>query len=218
MPTPIANILLRKDFVEIAQLQDETIEGLYELDPKIVLHGGTAIWRCYNGNRFSYDIDAYVSSERELNAVANELTFTVRRRGGQLDKLNIIERTAMGQVSDGHARVKLDIMYQRKPVKSIIKEYTRIDGTLFNVLTLSAEDFIIEKVGAYGSRGYLRDLYDIYHLINYVGDKTKIREALLDFLRDIEKPSNRNDLEMIVYAGVAPSFDEMIDYIRVKLE
>ena len=217
MQTPIANILLRKDFVEIAQLQDETIEGLYELDPKIVLHGGTAIWRCYNGNRFSYDIDAYVSSKGELNTIANELTFTVKKRAGQLDKLNITERTAIGHVSDGHVKVKLDIMYPIKPAKPIRKEYTRIDGTLFGVLTLSPEDFIIEKIGAYGSRGYIRDLYDIYHLINYASDKTKIREALLDFLRDMDKPANRNDLETIVYAGVAPSFDEMIDYIRGKL-
>ena len=40
--------------VAIARVQDLAVESLLALDSKIILHGGTAIWRCYNGKRFSY--------------------------------------------------------------------------------------------------------------------------------------------------------------------
>ena len=46
--------------VAIARAQDLAVESLLALDSKVILHGGIAIWRCYNGKRFSYDIDIYV--------------------------------------------------------------------------------------------------------------------------------------------------------------
>ena len=45
---------------EIAKAQDLIVETLYEVFETAVFHGGTAIWRCYKGNRFSEDIDIYM--------------------------------------------------------------------------------------------------------------------------------------------------------------
>jgi predicted nucleotidyltransferase component of viral defense system len=39
------------------------------------------------------------------------------------------------------------------------------DGSSMFVNTLSADVFILEKMKAYESRRYERDLYDIYHLM-----------------------------------------------------
>lgn len=41
------------------------METLYRIFPGGALHGGTAIWRCYSGNRFSEDVDAYVDKDIE---------------------------------------------------------------------------------------------------------------------------------------------------------
>lgn len=55
---------------EIAQGQDILIKEVYEEFPTAVLHGGTAIWRCYNGLRFSEDIDLYLPrTERKIEAL-----------------------------------------------------------------------------------------------------------------------------------------------------
>ncbi len=45
----------------VAALQDSVVESIFEMDENIVMQGGTAIWRCYNGNRFSEDIDIYAT-------------------------------------------------------------------------------------------------------------------------------------------------------------
>ena len=58
MHLPLKN-LLRKPQASLAQLQDEALEILYAVCPEAVLHGGTAIWRCYEGKRFSEDLDFY---------------------------------------------------------------------------------------------------------------------------------------------------------------
>jgi predicted nucleotidyltransferase component of viral defense system len=217
MSVPIINVLGRKDFVSLAELQDATTESLFELDPNLILHGGTAIWRCYDGNRFSYDLDLYMPSREEIKLIARNLTFAIRRRGVQLDKLNIIDRSLMGYVSDGLTRLKLDMEYPLKHISPIRKTYRRADGTLFNVRTLSPEDFIIEKIAAYSGRKYLRDLYDIYHLMNYITKPAKVRARLNIFLKSVDRPENDNDLETLIYSGVAPSFNEMIDYILGKI-
>jgi predicted nucleotidyltransferase component of viral defense system len=33
---------------------------MYEKFPNAVIHGRTAIWRCYGSNRFSEDVDVYL--------------------------------------------------------------------------------------------------------------------------------------------------------------
>ena len=59
MRIPLANKLKKRLHSETAFLQDEVIDIVYGLEPNAVLHGGTAIWRCYQGNRFSEDLDFY---------------------------------------------------------------------------------------------------------------------------------------------------------------
>ncbi|MHB1812966.1 MAG: nucleotidyl transferase AbiEii/AbiGii toxin family protein [Thermoplasmataceae archaeon] len=59
MKIPIANQLKKRQQVEIASLQDELISLMYAVSDDLILHGGTAIWRCFSGKRFSEDLDFY---------------------------------------------------------------------------------------------------------------------------------------------------------------
>ena len=59
MKLPIAKQLKKQSQVQIAFLQDEIVDILYSLTDDLILHGGTAIWRCYHGKRFSEDLDFY---------------------------------------------------------------------------------------------------------------------------------------------------------------
>ena len=60
---PLILRLKRTNHKRIAEAQDLIIKELYGVFDKAVLHGGTALWRCYNGNRFSEDIDVYIPRE-----------------------------------------------------------------------------------------------------------------------------------------------------------
>ncbi len=54
---PIAN-LLSGTKLSMAMLQDTLIDLIYDtIQADATLYGGTAVWRCYNGNRFSEEID-----------------------------------------------------------------------------------------------------------------------------------------------------------------
>ena len=51
------------DRLRLAELQYEVIDIIYNrVEPDATLYGGTAIWRCYGGNRFSEDIHIYLSN------------------------------------------------------------------------------------------------------------------------------------------------------------
>ena len=71
---------------EVAKAQDMVVEPLYRVFNGAVLHGGTAIWRCYNGNRFSEDIDVYIPK----NVDKLELLFEfLERKGFGIEKKKI---------------------------------------------------------------------------------------------------------------------------------
>jgi len=61
---PLGLRIKRKRHREIAFLQDIIVEKLYEIFSKAVIHRETAIWRCYDGNRFSEDIDVYIEEKK----------------------------------------------------------------------------------------------------------------------------------------------------------
>jgi predicted nucleotidyltransferase component of viral defense system len=57
---PIDKKLKKKIHKTVALAQDILVLELYDKFPSAVIHGGTAIWRCYGSNRFSEEIDVYL--------------------------------------------------------------------------------------------------------------------------------------------------------------
>ena len=217
MNLPLSKRLPRREFVNLAELQDRFIDSIYSFERDFVIHGGTAIWRCYKGNRFSYDIDGYVQSGLKMGHVSRELAWALSKGGAKLDKARRIGRAIVAQVSNQDTQLKVEIGIRKIPRK-VVREYERVDGTFTSVLTLTPEDLILEKVRAYSGRQYMRDLYDIYHLIGQVTEKRHIRAKLSRFIRSINPPTNQSELPMVIYSGVSPTYDRMVDYIRASLE
>lgn len=214
MDVPISHRLRNKTQLSIAELQDKFVEAVYQSDSNIILHGGTAIWRCYSGNRFSYDVDAYIRNVREFNAIRHGLTFSLSRLGCKIDSISIIERSIFAVVSDQIARLSVDISYRANGIRPLALQYERIDRSYTQVLTLTPEDFVLEKVVAYESRGYIRDLFDIYQLLNYLPVGSRADKRLGRFAMHIKKPYSSEKLSDLVYSGVAPTFREIVEAIK----
>ncbi len=216
MPETIESYLKgRERQLAMARLQDAVVAAIYEIDKDIILHGGTAIWRCYNGNRFSEDVDFYLTDE-QVKRFNHELTWALRRHGAVMEYPKISIRVV--EAFNDFARVKLEGMRQEGKRHPIQKEYERVDGSKFFITTLPIEEFILEKITAYSRRAYGRDLYDIYHLTSIEKPTQKARKALREFLKDIKKPIDESKLKDIVYVGITPSFETMLEAIRGKLE
>ena len=80
---PIIQQLKKQAHRDIARAQDLIVEVLFSIIASAVMHGGTAIWRCYQGNRFSEDIDVYLPKDQQkLNAFFQKL----QQQGFQIEK------------------------------------------------------------------------------------------------------------------------------------
>jgi predicted nucleotidyltransferase component of viral defense system len=106
MRIPIANQLKRKRQVELASLQDEMIRIVYSVTYDSVLHGGTSIWRCYSGKRFSEDLDLYSLSFPDH---INEFKKMIKAAGLIITKLEDTDNVIFSLITDGRVKVSIEV-------------------------------------------------------------------------------------------------------------
>ncbi len=213
MEDPIELNLKTQKQIALARLQDKAVEAIFEVNSKIIMHGGTAIWRCYKGNRFSEDIDIY-ATDQQMKTLLKFLTWSFSKRNIKLEYPKFNPRTI--KFSDNFANSKIEAM-KPKLIKPIQKEYTRSNGTKFVIRTLSANDFILEKINTYKKRFYIRDLYDIYHLVNTENINQNTKKQIKKFITNIKKPIDEKNLKELIYIGIAPTFETMVNSIKTRL-
>lgn len=209
MDLPLEKRLKKRQHVNIARLQDELVEMLYAADNACVFHGGTAIWRCYRGNRFSEDLDFYGLRGNKADAFKS----LVESRGLRFLKFKRTDNLLFSTVSNGEEVVRVECNFSVKK-KSVVMPYEKVDGSFVNVLTLSPEDLLLEKLAAYQNRRFVRDLYDVHHLSSFIRVDSHVRPALERFLKNPVGPVDAKNLRAIVYAGVVPSVDQLLLAIR----
>ncbi len=213
MPEPIEARLRTSEQVALARLQDCMVESLLEVDSGIILHGGTAIWRCYNGNRFSNDVDVY-ATDAQVKKLWHNFTWSLSKRGAAMDYPKIGRAI---KVHNGEASTKLEAMEPYKGMHPTQMEYRKADGSTLFVTTPSLQDFINEKIYTYQKRKYVRDLYDIYHLTSAGGLQPGTKRNLRAFVKEIKRPIDEDKLRDLIYVGATPSFDTMVGLIRGRI-
>ena len=194
---------------EIASAQDLIVEELFSIFDDAIMHGGTAIWRCYQGNRFSEDIDIYIQkNEERLNLLFSNL----KKRGFLIEKRKISQNSLFSKLKLNNAIVRLEGIFKKQ--EGILKEYETVEGNLITVNTLSSEELIKEKINAYIKRQKIRDLYDVFFLLRHVKDKEKIKKNLKILLKDFKKPIDEGELKILILEGLVPNVEKMVQYIR----
>ena len=196
---------------DIAKAHDIILEELYKVFDKAVLHGGTAIWRCYEGNRFSEDIDVYVPKDKKKLDVLFE---NFKKRGFIVNKRKIGENSLYSSLELDRVIVRFEALFKNYFSKSLLKDYETCESNFVAVYTLSPENLIKEKIEAYLKREKIRDLYDIFFLLKYVGDKEKISNNIKRLINNFKKPVDEKDLQVLILEGVVPDTKKMLDYIR----
>lgn len=207
MEIPIEKVIQGKR-LEVARMQDMIIGLIYDyVQPDAILYGGTAVWRCYNGGRFSEDIDIYVgqSFEKKLKQVLEENKISIIWRDKELS-LHM-------RLSDGTTEMLLEANIGK--YESAISQYTNVDGSSITITTLSPTELLVRKIEAYEGRRYIRDIYDIVHLTNYLDKNDEyVASKLSYFLKDIKKPVDEKILPSLVYKGnKIMSFAKMVEYL-----
>jgi len=102
---PLQTKLKREIHRKIAYAQDLIVKEVYSVFDKAVLHGGTAIWRCYNGRRFSEDLDFYFLDDKRKIEVLFE---NLKKAGFEIKKKKISERSVYSELIYNRVSIRLE--------------------------------------------------------------------------------------------------------------
>jgi predicted nucleotidyltransferase component of viral defense system len=217
---------LDKSQLEKAKMEDSLVEILYRKYNALVFHGGTAIWRCYSGNRFSRDIDFYYGVESNE---AKTLFFKSSKKylkdlGYSLKESGYSNSTnTMHILLEANVKMKIDINFGQKA--GVPVEYRKVDDTKIVVLALTPSQLLMEKIEAYEdktrsvreySQPEVQDLYDIYHLTSLVGRKDQVDlKRLKNLIKFIQAnpPPNIRSLDHLILKGISPSFEMIMSHL-----
>lgn len=183
---------------------------MYKFFPEVVIHGGTGIWRCYHGNRFSEDVDVYINKDPLM---LDKFFKSLMSRGFKVNKKRLKENSIFSSLSFNNIQTKFEATFQKK--KYLSKDYETSEGSFIRVLTLSAEDFLIEKVETYISRRKIRDLYDIHFLARLVEDKQIVKRELSKLVNNYKPPIDEENISKIIIIGAIPSSEELMREIKI---
>lgn len=198
---------LSGDKLKKAQLQDLIVRTIFDTVSDATFHGGTCVWRCYDGKRFSKDIDIYIKKESSIKRILNRLV-----QEGLKVRLDSERKSTVFYTIENSTDVSLQI--NKGSREGAVVSYVLVDGTRISSYSLTAESLILEKIDAYRDRRLERDIYDIMTLLHYVVDKNIVREKLRSFLSNIRPPRDHGALRDLIYEGVYPTFSQIVDFIN----
>jgi len=209
---PLEKKLKKRMHKTIALVQDLLVMEIYDSFSSAVIHGGTAIWRCYGSNRFSEDVDFYFPP-RLKKARFEDLQTSLKGKGFSILKFKKTDNSIFAKFSNLNAVVRLEVLF--KGVKDFVtKDFEMSDGTSILVNTLKPEEMVKEKISAYLKRRKTRDLYDVFYLVKSVEDKEKVRDELADFLKKFRKPADEREFKALIISGSIPKPGEMLGAIQ----
>jgi predicted nucleotidyltransferase component of viral defense system len=206
-----------------AILEDEIVDLILKYYPKFVMHGGTVVWRCYGGNRFSRDVDFYSNLDPpEESSFQKEFHKTLIENGYPIreEKYNNKTRTLHVIFRGADTTGKLDITFMK--VNGTATEYLRVDGSKRMIYALSPEAMLGEKIDAYSNKyesknHEIQDLYDMIILKDKLDNPSDtMRRKLSRFMARIKDnpPKDEKALRQLLLGGIAPSFNELIGILE----
>ncbi len=208
---PLDKRLKKQSHRNIALAQDILIMEVYNGFPQAVVHGGTALWRCYGSNRFSEDIDLYlpISARKES---FRSLLDGLLGKGFIIEKFKKTESSIFSKYSYLGVAVRLEAVF--KKVKApVLRKFEMTDGTFILVNTLKPEEMLEEKIRTYFERRKVRDLYDVFFLTRTV-EKQRVRGSALKLVEKFTMPIDEKELKALIISGSIPKAEEMLESVR----
>lgn len=242
-------MISRLELTRIAELKHLTIRNtetdyllellLYALSDdrrSLVFKGGTALYKFYNLNRFSEDLDFDVvgkqfDTDKMIKKIIRNLELTGMERTlpekiEYSNEINIrfaIRGPLYDRSKNSMSRVTINISKRERPIsfhtKLLITTYPEIPS--FELSVLDVEEIAAEKIRCIMTREKPRDIYDLWFLskkgipidVSLVNKKLKIYRLTFDLETFLEKVSEkrkmwRRDLQDLII-GALPEFNEV---------
>lgn len=167
-----------------------------------VLKGGTALYLCYNLDRFSEDIDLDGRSKGFTEWVEkfcgkNGYSFRIAKN------TDTVER-CMLNYGNAEKPLKIETSHRRKEIGS--DEIKKING----ILVYEIESLCIMKINAYTNRDKIRDLYDLTFIYSHYCDRLSPQTMAL-----LRSAVEYKGIEQFDYV-IRNQQDELIDSNRLS--
>jgi predicted nucleotidyltransferase component of viral defense system len=212
--------------LRLAVMEDALIDFVYKEMENFVLHGGTAVWRCYKGNRFSRYLDFYTNMKPEAESGLQKKVHKMLKEHGysiREEKYNNRTNTLHIIVRNESTTGKLDLTFAF--AEGIAADYERVDGAKRIIYALNPEELMNEKINTYLEKSKegnaeIQDLYDINILKNAIPypDKETIKR-LRNLISIVGRtpPVNEKEIGKLILNGVSPSFEDIIRMLKAWL-
>ncbi|MBU0498196.1 MAG: nucleotidyl transferase AbiEii/AbiGii toxin family protein [Candidatus Thermoplasmatota archaeon] len=203
----------------------------------LVFKGGTSLYKFYNLNRFSEDLDFDgIGKRMPIDTLIKKsirnfelmgMQRTLHEKNEYRNEINI-RFTIRGPLYDGSknsmARITLNISTRERPLSSqmklLIASFPEIPS--FELSVLDIEEIAAEKIGCILTREKPRDIYDLWFLskkgvtldVSLSNKKLKIYDLIFNQQKFIEKVYEKEkmwkrDLQDLII-GTLPKFDEVV--------
>ncbi len=214
-----------------------------EFGSALVLKGGTALYKLYNLNRFSEDLDFTFNKRKfDFKKLARKIILSLERLGisGKMKELSKyknevnIKLVFSGPLYRGSkesmAFISLNISLRERVFgfkkEILIPSYKEIPS--FDVFVMEPQEILAEKVRAIYTRDKPRDVYDLWFLFKrgetidfqLIGKKFKAAEIKFSQKEFLKKIGEKKDLwerdlaRMII--GSLPEFEDVKKEIILK--
>ncbi|MCL6002326.1 MAG: nucleotidyl transferase AbiEii/AbiGii toxin family protein [Thermoplasmatales archaeon] len=216
-----------------------------EIGDAIVLKGGTSLYKLYNLNRFSEDLDFTLNSKKFDYRRHTDLLVRSTRLIGVTSHSTIeahnnetnIFFSFRGPLYDGRkesaCHISLNISHRERLSMHYVKSFfvsSYSDIPAFDVIAMNEKEILAEKIRAIVTREKPRDVYDLWFLLKkgIEVDHSLIREQLqiygIEFNSDQFKARMlakerlwKNDLKGLII-GSLPNFSEVTSEIERLIE
>ncbi|MEK6979153.1 MAG: nucleotidyl transferase AbiEii/AbiGii toxin family protein [Candidatus Micrarchaeota archaeon] len=228
--------------IEKEYFQHLLLSLIYSRTSALLFKGGTAIKKAYGLKRFSEDLDFTQISDVDCDALLGEVSKILFSKFGYvntLKKIKVKEQIGSGyrfsikgplaeQSELGICHIYVDVSRRETPKTKEVVAIKSVYPDLpdYEVIIMSRDEIVAEKIRAILMRDRPRDLYDLHHLllqdisINYdwVNDKMRYynksfsKDEFLDCLEKYRKLWK----ELPHLIADVPEFDEVLKFIHLK--
>jgi len=243
-------MISKSELTRIAEMKHLTIRNaekdylleflLYSLSDdrrSLVFKGGTALYKFYNLNRFSEDLDFDAIGKRfDADKITKKIIRNLELSGMQRtlpEKIEYSNETNIrfairGPLYDGSknsmSRVTINISKRERPISPIMKLLisTFPEIPSFELSVLDIEEIAAEKIRCIITREKPRDIYDLWFLskkgitldVSLINKKLKIYKLTFNQIRFMEKVNEKQkmwkrDLQDLII-GNLPEFDDVV--------
>lgn len=214
-------------------LQDHLLSLLYRKYPDLVFRGGTCIWKLYDGERFSEDLD--LAREDVPSGLPKYLVKELELLGFSASPDRERETESMYRLRLGVDRpdttstnpISVEILLDSTPPERTVEQEIHSpypDVPRIDVKALTQDALLAEKISAVCERNRPRDIHDIYRLLKNgaAADLGEVKEQYKGFTVEEfeesldEKKSGWKGLKSLM-VGTLPGFEEERQYIMKKI-